>query len=584
MKFQPDWSVQSAKFLGWGAVVGALSCAVVAYAAITLRSVQQVSIGTNGTAPQGTSGTPVFSSNGRYLAFRSDAPNIVEDDTNSANDVFLLDQTTSTVSRVSVSSSGVEGDAGSQGPALSSVAPDGFFAAAFQSTASNLGSTVNTGGNFQIHIRFPTLGITELITPSFLSPSVPGDAPSFNPSVAVLPGPNRALVAYSSDASDLVSIDQNGEEDVFLSEVTPTSATEVTISTTLISKNSSSGLEADGNSSTPVLSGDGRYVAFATLATNIVSGFTTSGSQIVLYDRQTATHSLISQSADGIAGNGDSFQPTISFSGRFIAYVTSATNIIGDVTQDQAAIVLFDRQTNRSVRINRNTDGVAGNGSGSRPSISANGRFVAFTDDSTNLVPDDTNNRGDVFIKDTESGDLIRVSVAADGTEGNSDSDFGSASLQSFNSLVSRIGYRSFATNLTDSPTLGGGEIVVSEAQLPRPAFNRKEKLEAPPDVTVRSRRTKVVMQQFGAIVLSSTSGLPPGIAAATRQSLRFDVRVENTRRRGSRVKLVSKRNTVTSKRLKPGTYTVRYRVEVRKGDKTVATSAFSPRQMVTIS
>ena len=164
-------------------------------AQIKRGSTSQITVGVNNQVPDGASGDPVASPNGRYLAFDSTASNLVSSDGNSSSDVFLKDQETAAVTLVSVNTAGVAGNGSSQRPAISPVGPDGFVAVAFESNATNLSSFTDSQGNRDIFVRIPSIGLTEAVSvgegPSF------GNGDSFNPSVTMVPGPNRVLVVFS---------------------------------------------------------------------------------------------------------------------------------------------------------------------------------------------------------------------------------------------------------------------------------------------------------------------------------------------------------------------------------------------------
>ena len=158
--------------------------------------------------------------------------------------------------------------------------------------------------------------------------------------------------------------------------------------TSLISKDSGA-TAGNGNSSTPSVSGDGRYVAFVSGATNLVGGF--SGQQIYVHDRNTGangTNSLISRDNSGTpnAGNQSSSAPSISSDGRYVAFTSLATNLETGVSGQQ--IYLHDRNGPTTSLVSRDNTGslVAGNGSSDTPSINNNGEFVAFASQASNLV------------------------------------------------------------------------------------------------------------------------------------------------------------------------------------------------------
>lgn len=153
-------------------------------AQISVSTSKQISLSSSGGAPSGGgSFTPAAGANGNGVAFASYASNLVADDTNFMSDAFYRDPGTGQIVRASVNSAGIEGNNGSSNPAISPIMPDGFFAVAFQSRASNLGSILNVNSSENIYVRFPAIGVTEIVSPavgfalSFQS--------SFSPSITV---------------------------------------------------------------------------------------------------------------------------------------------------------------------------------------------------------------------------------------------------------------------------------------------------------------------------------------------------------------------------------------------------------------
>ena len=170
------------------------------------------------------------------------------------------------------------------------------------------------------------------------------------------------------------------------------------------------------------ISADGRYVAFYSAASNLVPGDTNGTCDIFVYDRQTDTIERVSVAADGTQGNGQSTGPSISADGRYVAFYSAASNLVPGDTNGMSDIFVYDRQTDTIERVSLAADGTQGNGSSVGRSISADGRYVAFYSIASNLVPGDTNGTCDIFVYDRQTDTIQRVSVAADGTQGNDNS------------------------------------------------------------------------------------------------------------------------------------------------------------------
>ncbi|MGH2537890.1 MAG: TolB family protein, partial [Candidatus Promineifilaceae bacterium] len=143
------------------------------------------------------------------------------------------------------------------------------------------------------------------------------------------------------------------------------------------------------------------------------------GSGLKLGGGQT---SLVSIASDGTQGNYDSGLSSVSADGRYVAFTSGASNLVAGDTNGLFDVFVHDRDSGQTSRVSVASDGAEGNGVSDWPSISADGRYVAFQSLASNLVGDDTNGYLDVFIHDRDSGQTSRVSVAWDGDEGNGDS------------------------------------------------------------------------------------------------------------------------------------------------------------------
>ncbi len=139
-------------------------------------------------------------------------------------------------------------------------------------------------------------------------------------------------------------------------------------------------------------------MAFWSYATNLVSDDTNGFADIFVHDTQTGQTIRVSVASDGTEGNDDSiFTASISADGRYVAFYSEATNLVEDDTNGFADIFVHDTQTGQTIRVSVASDGTEGNDYINRPSISADGRYVAFESYASNLVPEDTNGYNDVF-------------------------------------------------------------------------------------------------------------------------------------------------------------------------------------------
>ena len=378
-----------------------------------------------------------ISADGRFVAFYSYASNLVPGDTNGGQDVFVHDRQTGLTSRVSIDSTGaqMEGISGSSLPAISA---DGRIVA-FESYYYYYGSSVF------VHDR--QTGATSRISVS--STGTPGDSSSSQPALSA----DGRFVAFMSYADNLVPDDTNQRSDIFVHDRRG--------GTTRVSVDSS-GAEANGYSVNPAISADGRFVAFESQASNLIPGDINHMGGIFLHDRQTGATTRISVDSSGAEPNGYSGNPAISADGRFVAFSSYASNLVpGDTNGAQDAFV-HDRLTGTTSRVSVDSNGEQAQGHFSsydyHPAISADGRYVAFMSLAPNLVAGDTNGKEDIFVYDRVTGEPTLVSRHTDKTQGNDRSDFPSISgdgrLVAFNSM---------ATTLVDDDTNNTMDVFVHD-------------------------------------------------------------------------------------------------------------------------
>ncbi len=340
---------------------------------------ERVSLNSSSAQADNTSYDPLISADGRYVAFTSLATNLVPGDTNVRLDVFVRDRLTGTTTRVSVDSSGAQGNDES---GAGSISEDVRFVA-FYSRASNLvpGDT-NLAADVFVHDRL-TRTTTRVSVDSM---GAEGNHHSFIASISA----DGRFVAFDSLASNLVPGDTNVSMDVFVHDRQAGTTERVSVDST--------GAPGKDDSRRPSISADGRIVAFESVAINLVSGDTNSVSDVFVHDRLTGTTERVSVGSAGAQGNDESEFASISADGRFVAFVSYATNLVtGDTNQDPDVFV-HDRHTGSTRRVSVKSDGGQGNRASYNPSISADGRIVAFGSISTNLVPGDTNFWSDAFV------------------------------------------------------------------------------------------------------------------------------------------------------------------------------------------
>ena len=280
---------------------------------------------------------------------------------------------------------------------------------------------------------------------SAASDGTQGERSSYHPGISA----NGRYVGFISPARNLVSGDTTDYNDVFVHDRQTAQTTRVSVSS-----NGTPGNDDSLNTKSPSLSADGRYVAFESLATNLVSGDTNGKLDVFLRNRQTGQTSRISVSSGGAQGNDFSFEPSLSADSRYVAFTSFASNLVTGDTNVAYDVFVRDRQTGTTSRVSVASDGAQADHFSLGPSISADGRYVAFTSYASNLVISDTNNTRDIFVRDRQAGQTARVSVAAGGAEGNDDSDM--AAISSDGRYVAFV---SPASNLVSGDTNGVADV-----------------------------------------------------------------------------------------------------------------------------
>ncbi|MCC6952931.1 MAG: PD40 domain-containing protein, partial [Deltaproteobacteria bacterium] len=153
----------------------------------------------------------------------------------------------------------------------------------------------------------------------------------------------------------------------------------------------SGGAEGNGSSDSVAMSADGRYIAFTSSATNFVSGDTNGVADVFLRDTVTGLTQLVSRSSSGVQANAQNYGIAISADGRYVSFTSSATNLVTGDTNGADDLFVFDAQTGTTRRASVGTGGTQANGYALQGSISADGRYVAYSSSASNLVSGDTN-------------------------------------------------------------------------------------------------------------------------------------------------------------------------------------------------
>ncbi len=313
----------------------------------------RVSVASGGGEGSEDSHSPSISGDGMHVAFESSANDLVAVDINPLSDMFVHDLLGGTTTVVSVNSAGAQDPipSSSSSPSLTS---NGRYVA-FDSDAALVATDSNGFSDIFVHDRDADgngtydepgpVGIST-VRVSVDSAGVEVDDPSYAPSISA----DGRYVAFESISPDLVAGDGNGQVDIFVHD-----------------------RDADGN---------GTYdepgpVGISTVRVSVDSG----GSEV----------------------NGDSYAASISDDGRYVAFVSDAPDLVADDTNLRTDVFVHDRQTGATTRVSVNLTGVEGNNNSNNPSISADGSSVAFVSDATNLVGDDTNGVPDIFVDDLQA-------------------------------------------------------------------------------------------------------------------------------------------------------------------------------------
>jgi Tol biopolymer transport system component len=299
------------------------------------QTTRQISVGRNGAAPDGHSFNPAINGDGSAVAFESAATNLVAGDTNDDSDIFV--GTGGTIRRASLTTNGQQANGNSHLPTISA---DGRY------------------------------------------------------------------VIFVSDASNLVPGDTNDSTDVFVRDLQYGITNRVSLS--------SAGGQANGSSFDVAISADGRYVAFDSAASNLVAGDTNDRTDVFVRDLRYGITNRVSLSSSGAQGDGFSSSPALSADGRYAAFTSAATNLVTGDTNLRTDVFVRDIRFGATYRVSLGAGDTQGDGYSTAASISADGQFVAFTSAAGNLVPLDANGVEDGFVRDRWNRTTVRATVDTD--------------------------------------------------------------------------------------------------------------------------------------------------------------------------
>lgn len=380
----------------------ALTAVIATGATVSAQSNLIVSIGTDGTLPNRDSYFSVISADGRFIAFQSEASNLVAGDTNGQYDIFVHDRHTGVTELASVATTGNSGNRLGLAPAISG---DGRYVL-FHSDSSNLVSG-DTNGTWDVFIRDRFLGVTERISLDHLGNQANdrSDSPEITP--------DGRYVSFHSDAA-LVPDDTNNLTDVYRKD-------RQTGDLVLVSQ-TDTGTQGNSISYGATISADGNRIVFMSSASNLVPGDTNGWGDVFLKDLTTNTLERINVSSSGVQSNSETIWPRISPDGTRVAFCSRGSTLVSGDSNNNWDAFVRDTTSSTTTRINVRPDGSqADSYVRSTTYFTQDNRFVIFASLSTNLVSNDTNGEQDVFLRDLVDENTTRIGMAFDGSQANDD-------------------------------------------------------------------------------------------------------------------------------------------------------------------
>jgi len=355
----------------------------------------RASVGNGRTQANSYSGSAGISRSGRFVAFGSRASNLVSGDTNKREDVFVRDRATGKTERISVSSEGTQANGENDGLRVG-ISPDGGFVV-FMSEASNLVAG-DTNSAWDVFVRDRVARTTERVSVGSNGAQV-GTEGAAGSAISA----DGRYVAFQSRATTLVADDTNRALDVFVRDRQTATTARVSVD--------GSGVQANGDSVGATISADGRFVAFSSAASNLVDGDTNDAYDAFVHDRVTGTTERVSVNSAGKEALDASSDVAISGDGRFVAFSSLASNLVTHDTNESADVFVRDRVRGSTTRVSVSGTGAQADRDSKDPVINADGRFVAFSSKATTLVRGDANRATDVFVRDRRTRSTSLVSA-----------------------------------------------------------------------------------------------------------------------------------------------------------------------------
>ncbi|WP_052120677.1 beta strand repeat-containing protein [Inquilinus limosus] len=366
---------------------------------VNASSLTRISVDNGGTSANNIATNATMSADGRYVVFQSTATNLVGGDVNGFFDVFLRDTVTGTTTLISTATGGTQGNNVSSLPLITD---DGRYVV-FTSIATNLVGG-DTNAVLDVFMRDTSTGVTTRVSTASDGSQANGASQNID-----ITGDGR-FVSFQSTATNLVGGDSNGLSDVFVKNLQTGVTARVSVA--------NDGSQGNGTSLVGRLSDDGNRVSFVSTSSNLTANDSNGATtDVFVRDIGTGTTTLVSAALGGGSGNAQSSGATISGNGRYVVFQSDATNLVASDTNGTTDIFLRDLQTNTTTVVSTATDGTQGNDLSTQAVVSADGRYVVFLSNASNLVQGDTNGVRDIFLKDMLTGNVTRLSVAFDGSQ-----------------------------------------------------------------------------------------------------------------------------------------------------------------------
>ena len=357
----------------------------------------RLSLAPGGVEANGPSYFPSISADGTHVAFLSDASNLVIGDSNGMRDVFVHEIATGLTERASISTAGIQGDDECFDLAI---AGDGRTIA-FSSASSNM-VTVEVSNAGDIYVRDMQTGTTRVVSQS------PTGTKNNGRSYQARISHDGNRIAFTSRGSLLVPNDTNGVPDVFVHNISTGVTTRLSVDSSVAA------VQGDGLSDCPAISGDGRWMAYRSEATNLDLAVPdlNGRADVFLHEIATGTTTRISLNLAGGDANGDSFLPAISQGGSVVCFESLASDLALGDTNTTLDLFRYDRLSGATDRISLDSSGAQTGGSSSQPSLTSDGGSVVFTASSPafSAPGQDWNGANDIYLKNLTTGVVTRVS------------------------------------------------------------------------------------------------------------------------------------------------------------------------------